>query len=179
MQLTSNCNYTLSKRYCSRAFSPTQQQLLSDSWTEFIGRFEPFELYSTFTFREEVHPEQADRCFNRFVRHINEELFGRRYREKGKGVYYVRALEMQRRGVLHFHALFGGGVKKLRRLSLMDRWFEDNGIARIEPYDITKGAKGYLSKYVFKGGEIDLHIPPYLKERFGLGDKLQLNLLSC
>jgi len=152
---------------------------LTRAWVSFISQFEPFELYSTFTFREEVHPEQADRCFNRFIRAINEELFGRRYREKGKGIYYVRALEMQRRGVLHFHALMGGGVRKLRRLALMDKWFLDNGIARIERYDKGKGAKGYLSKYVFKGGEIDIYIPPYLSERFSLGDNLQLNLLSC
>jgi len=153
---------------------------LTKAWVDFISQFEPFELYSTFTFREEIHPEQADRRFKRFIRHINEELFGRRYREKGKGVYYVRALELQRRGVLHFHALIGGErVRRLRRLTLMDKWYEDNGIARIERYDKRKGATSYLSKYVFKGGEIELHVPPYMKERFGLGDNSQLNLLSC
>jgi len=153
---------------------------LTQAWVSFITQFEPFELYLTLTFREEIHPEQADRRFKRFIRHINESLFGRRYREKGKGVYYVRALELQRRGVLHFHALLGGErVRRLRRLSLMDKWWEDNGFARVERYEKSKGAKSYLSKYVFKGGEIDIHMPPYLKESFGLGDSSQLNLLSC
>jgi len=152
---------------------------LTRAWVSFLSQFEPFELYSTFTFREEVHPEQADRRFNRYIRYINEELFGRRYREKGKGIYYVRALEVQKRGVLHFHALMGGGVRRLRRLTLMDRWYEHNGIARIQPYDASKGAKGYLSKYVYKGGEVELFIPPYLRERFCLGDSSQLNLYCC
>ena len=137
---------------------------LQDAWTGFIGRFEPFDWYLTLTFREEIHPELADRRYRRFVRQINEALFGRRFREKGKGIYHVKASEYQKRGVLHFHSLMGGGVWKLRRLTFMDMWFNDNGISRIESYDPKRGAKGYLSKYVTKGGELDLFVSPSLMQ---------------
>lgn len=142
---------------------------LHEAWTGFVGRFEPFDWYLTLTFREEVHPEQADRRYSRFVRQVNESLFGRRFREKRQGIYHVRAIEYQRRGVLHFHSLMGGGVWKLRRLSYMDLWFAENGIARIEPYDPNLGAKGYLSKYVSKGGELDIFLPPLKLNQLGNG----------
>jgi hypothetical protein len=132
-----------------------------DAWTRFIGQLEPFDWYLTLTFRDEVHPEQANRRYNRFIRQINESLFGRRWREKGQGIYHVCAIEYQRRGVLHFHTLMGGGVWKLRRLTYMDLWDKDNGYARIESYNPNLGAKGYLSKYVSRGGEVDKFLPPW------------------
>ena len=71
----------------------------------------------------------------------------------------MRALEWQRRDVLHFHGLIGGGVSVERRLTYMDKWNEENGFARILPYDKKKGAIYYMVKYVLKGGEIDLYVP--------------------
>jgi len=138
--------------------------------------FEPFEWYLTLTFREVTHPEQADRRYLRFARNINEALFGKRFREKGQGVYHVRALEWQRRDVIHFHSLMGGGVWKLRRLSFMDLWDEENGFARIEAYDPMRGARGYLSKYVLKRGEIDIYLPEWWKSR--LADNGQARLIN-
>jgi hypothetical protein len=42
----------------------------------------------------------------------------------------------------------------------MALWNRDNGFARIYPYD-PAGAPGYISKYVVKGGEIDISLPPW------------------
>ncbi len=81
----SKYNYTSLKRYCPRVFSPAQKSL-SESWAEFIEKFEPFSWYLTLTFREKIHPEQANRRYMRFVRRLNEAIYGKRYREKGKGV---------------------------------------------------------------------------------------------
>jgi len=65
-------------------------------------------------------------------------------------VRWVRGREYQTwRGVPHFHGLLAG-VAGLHRLSMMDWWFEHYGIARIEPYDRTRGAGFYLCKYVTK-----------------------------
>ncbi len=64
-------------------------------------------------------------------------------------------------GVLHFHSLMAGGVWRLRRLTFMDLWDKHNGFARIEPYNPNLGAKGYLSKYISKGGEVDIFLPPW------------------
>jgi hypothetical protein len=149
---------------------------LEDAWADFLDRLGPWEWYTTHTFREEIHPEQADRRYNRFIRNINQALFGKRFVEQGKGIYHVKAIEYQRRGVIHFHTLMGGGVSKLRRLTWMDIWYEDNGQARIEPYDPNRGARGYLSKYVSKGGQIDIHLPPWKQKQLACNGRAQLNL---
>ena len=155
-----------------RINSDNQTQTLEQGWVEFVSKFEPYELYCTLTFIEDIHPEQADRRYKRFIRKINESLYGRRYREKRKSIYWVRALELQRRGVIHFHALLGGGVYKLHRLRTMQLWESErgNGMARIEKYNPTLGARNYLSKYVSKGrgGELDIFIPYELRKHLGI-----------
>jgi hypothetical protein len=45
-----------------------------------------------------------------------------------------RALEYQKRDVIHYHALLAG-VQDLRRLTWMDRWHELAGYGRIEPIE--------------------------------------------
>lgn len=110
------------------------------------------------------------------MRAINETLYGRRYREKQQGVWAVRASEYQKRGVLHYHVLMGGGVRTLRRLSWGDLWQEiGGGFAQVLPYDRNRGAVQYLTKYAVKGGEIDFFLPPLL-ERLLRGGLLQGNL---
>jgi len=160
----------------TQSLEPTQlvkqPDTLQDSWIEFVSRFEPWELYCTLTFIEDTHPEQAERRFKRFIRSINESLYGRRYRERGKSIYWVKALEYQRRGVIHFHCLLGGGVYKLHRLRTMQLWESEkgNGMARIEKYNSTLGARNYLSKYVSKGkgGELDIFISYELRKQLGI-----------
>lgn len=75
-------------------------------------------------------------------------------------------MEYQRRGVLHYHTLQGGGVSKLRRKSWERRWLDEfgGGFASIFPYDRNQGAVKYVSKYAVKGGEIDIFLPPDLEQ---------------
>jgi hypothetical protein len=147
---------------------------LREAWAEFIGRF-MWEWFCTFTFEEELHPEQADKRYRKYVRNLNLTIFGKRYlRHKVSGIPWVRSTEWQQRGVIHFHALMGGGVSKLRRLTWMDYWDKrfpsdgegstqlyigGNGFCRIRPYNPHLGARFYLAKCLAKGGEIDLFIP--------------------
>jgi len=152
---------------------------LQDAWINFIKRFEPYTWYVTLTFKEPRHPESADKAFFRWIRHINESLYGRRYREKKKGVTHIKCMEYQKRDVIHFHCLIGDpNLYKLKRLDFMKAWEYDchpskawqrdcnpkweliNGFARIFKYDAARGAVNYCSKYVLKGGEIDLYISP-------------------
>ena len=149
---------------------------LQDAWIKFIRKLEPLQWFCTFTFREQVHPEQADRRYKRFIHQVNEFYFGKRYREKGLGAYHVRALEMQRRGVIHFHSLIGGAIKPEHRFYFMESWNRDNGFARIFPYN-PKGAPGYVSKYVVKGGELDIFIPLWKQEELKtLSESLSFSL---
>jgi hypothetical protein len=85
-------------------------------------------------------------------------LYGHRWHKKGEGIRWGRALEYQKRDVIHYHALLAG-VKDLRRLTWMDRWHELAGIARIEKIESTAAVARYVSKSVVKGGEIDIGGP--------------------
>jgi len=141
---------------------------LHQAWINFIKTYEPFQWYVTLTFKEPRHPEACNKAFYRWIRHINQCLYGRRYREKQKGVTWIKAIEFQKREVIHFHCLLGGEVWKLKRLKFMKVWESGcrntqeliNGYARITKYDHTRGAINYCSKYVLKGGELDLFIAP-------------------
>lgn len=142
---------------------------LKEAWVEFIKRFEPYEWYVTLTFKEPKHPEAADKAFIRWIRYINECLYGRRYRERKKGVTYFKCMEYQKRDVIHFHCLIGDPhLHKLKRFDFIEAWKFDchrskelvNGYATIYKYNAARGAVNYCSKYVSKGGEIDPFISP-------------------
>jgi len=113
---------------------------------------------SVFTFRDLVHPEAADKRFRVLLSQANRVLYGHRWHKKGEGIRWVRALEYQKRDVIHYHALMAG-VQDLRRLTWMDRWHELAGYARIESIESAAAVARYVSKYVVKGGEIDLGGP--------------------
>lgn len=136
----------------------TEPASLFEAWIQFIRKLEPLDWFCTFTFKDPVHPEQANRRYHRFLRILNEYRFGKRFREKGLGVLSVNATEWQKREVLHFHSVIGGGLQDVDRFAWMELWNRDNGFARIFPYD-PAGAPGYVSKYVVKGGEIDIYLP--------------------
>ncbi len=137
-------------------------------WIELISMLEPFHWYGTLTFQQQIHPEIAKRRFFTFIKKINQQLHGRRYREKNLGVTWVYVLENQKRNVIHFHFLMGGDVWKLDKLKYMYLWEKNfnlnedesiNGFARIYDYDPELGAKFYLTKSIRFGSEIDFYSP--------------------
>jgi len=88
---------------------------------------------------------------------------------KKKGVTYIKCMEYQKRECIHFHCLIGDPhLYKLKILNFMKSWETDchrskelvNGYARIYEYNAARGAVNYCSKYVLKGGEIDIYISP-------------------
>ena len=147
---------------------------LQKDWLEFISRYD-FDLFATFTFRDEIEPWKAEKRFQKWLGSLNHTLFGWRYRRQGKGIRYAVAYEYQKRGTLHFHALLGAkGLKELNREHIAKLWKSNgqrdkktgtlvdriiNGHAVIDIYDPARGAKQYLTKYIFKGGEIDIFAP--------------------
>ena len=153
---------------------------IQNAWVELASRLEPFDLFCTLTFKQSIHPELADKRYYRFIRKINETLFGRSYRKQGKGICWVKALEYQRRNVIHFHCLLGNSTYKLLRIGVTELWQNDikykrsrngeNGKAWVEKYDAARGAKGYLAKYISKSrqGELDIHVPHYMKKHLGI-----------
>jgi hypothetical protein len=134
--------------------SSLSREVQREEWSKFLGRWE-WEWFATLTFRHEIHPEAADKRFRVLISMGNRELYGPRWSKKRRGIRWIRALEYQRRGVIHFHALLSG-IGNLRRLSYMDRWNRMAGFAKIEPIKNAEAVRRYVSKYVIKGGEIDL-----------------------
>lgn len=129
---------------------------LRDCWAELLNRW-LWDWFATLTFRDDPHPEKADKLFRVWVSKLNRKLYGVRWAKHGKGVRWVRATELQRRGVIHYHVLMGGDrLPNERRLDWMDTWNELAGFARIEVPENAGAVVGYCSKYVVKGGEIDM-----------------------
>jgi hypothetical protein len=117
--------------------------------------------YGHLTFRDEKHPEAADKVFMKWVHNINRKVFGVRYwnRKETDGVLWARGLETQKRGVLHYHFLMSRIPSDLNRLQMMDAWDDLAGYARIHAYELGRGAEYYICKYAAKGGEIDFGGP--------------------
>ncbi len=131
-------------------------QLLA-AWVDFLGRW-TWDWFATLTFPRAVHPESADKRFRLWISKINRAIPDQ--------VRWVRALELQRREVIHYHALLGGGgVSELHRLSWMDEWSDVAGWARIERPRSDQAVRRYCGKYTLKGGDVDvggpdMHDPP-------------------
>lgn len=135
---------------------------LVDAWAAFLDALGPWDWFATLTFRDDTHPEAAAKRFAVWVCKLNCELYGNRWWKRRRGVRWARALERQRRGVVHFHALLGANrLAELRRLWWMDRWEELAGYARIERPRSHVAVRRYCGKYVVKAGagEIDLGGP--------------------
>ena len=81
--------------------TPVDRAALRDAWIAFLGRWE-WEWFCTFTFRDLVHPEAADKRFRVFISQANRVLFGIRWSKHERGLRWVRALEYQKRDVIHY-----------------------------------------------------------------------------
>jgi len=142
------------------------------AWMQFLSRWK-WDWFATLTFRFDddsspsyrtkvrhplLHPERADKVSRVWVSKINRALFGPRWARHGDGVWWIRAEELQRRGVLHYHSLLGG-VSELKRLTWMDEWDKLAGYARIEPPKNSRAVRSYCAKYVLKDGDIQLGGP--------------------
>jgi hypothetical protein len=142
---------------------------LRAAWVGFLGRW-TWELFGSHTFREDAHPEAAYKRFRVFVSKLNRELYGPRwYKHPERCIRWVCAMERQQRGIVHFHSLLSGpGLVELWQKGwqrqedgrwsnqLNELWNFLAGFARIERIDSAEAVRRYVSKYVVKGGEIDL-----------------------
>src|SRR5262245_36635738 len=68
--------------------TPVDRQALRDAWIALLGRWE-WEWFCTFTFRDLVHPEAADKRFRVFVSQANRVLADREQRSN-TGRYSVQ-----------------------------------------------------------------------------------------
>lgn len=148
-----------------------RNEVLRKSWVDFLkymaARLGGFEWYCTFTFRESIHPESADKAYRIWISLLNRAALGENNAQWQWRLFGVRALEWQKRGVLHYHSLIGGGVDDLHRVQWCKYWEEldrkRHGMARIYKFKVNGGAESYCSKYVTKGGNIDIDVTSWQK----------------
>jgi hypothetical protein len=140
-------------------------RVLSRTWGEFVARWQ-WEWFVTHTFTEDTHPERALKLYYVWCSKLSRVLYGRNWHKKEPfGVTWIVAVEFQKSGRVHLHALLSG-VWDTRRLEWMDNWYVLDtiaGFSRIEPVDNQEAASRYVSKYVAKGGE--LHFSKNLRIR--------------
>ncbi len=144
---------------------------LQSAWIELLSQYR-WDLYGTLTFPESKHPEAAYKLFRLFISQLNRKIWGPRWYKHGKGIAWCVALEYQRRGVVHFHCLLAEpALLELHKASwyqaqngrwqneLNEMWLELAGFARVHRIANVEAVQQYVSKYVVKGGEIELGGP--------------------
>jgi len=139
-----------SSSFFSSSDFQSQSDKLHKAWSEFLMT-QDWQWFVTFTFKEEIHPEAADKLYRVWLNKLNRALYGQRWRKKQSGgVKWVRALEWQKRGVLHYHALISN-VGYADRDTWAACWTElgetsKAGFIKIDQYDESQGgAEAYLS----------------------------------
>jgi hypothetical protein len=149
---------------------------IRQAWMDYLARLpsivgEPFEYVGHLTYRDHAdiprHHMAAivDRRFHHFTGEINRRVYGKRWMRTGSGVWGVIATEKIPDFVHHHFIMGGAGLRaNLRRLDIMDMWEELHGIARITDYR-GEAAVRYLTKYVTKGGLVDVYSGAAIRQR--------------
>lgn len=131
-----------------------------EGWEALLDRY-VWEWFATFTFKDRVHPESADKLFRVWMSKLQRSVAGSRWFNKPQDtVRWARGLEWQRRGVLHYHALLFHR-RSLFQVADMRRFqgvWEDltSSFCRIYPCDSGAAVRAYIAKYCGKGGEVDI-----------------------
>ena len=139
--------------------NPLNRKAIQKEYATWLAEFN-WQWFVTLTFRYPPHPEQAKKYFLKWIHWINRKLYNNRYYKTSTGIFWVLALEYHKSGVIHFHALLGDIEDlnlKLSRKDARNKWYQIAGLGRVDPIDDKLGAvTNYVSKYIVKGGEIEL-----------------------
>jgi len=148
----------------TRLFYLNTREEICQAFGGWIDGMAAWEWFATLTFRDPADPrfpnwtqvgwKSAHNALQSFNNALVMEL-------DYQNPLWVACMELQRRGVPHWHLLVAN-VSDQRRMSWVDWWFEHYGIARILPYRAELGARYYLGKYLSKQ-QADLKFSPALK----------------
>jgi hypothetical protein len=136
---------------------------IEEGWVRFLSPYQ-WQWFATFTFKDEVHPETAVKRF-KFWSRLLDESNGVALRKPAANRFrcmWVRGLEYQKRGIVHFHTVIGNLPNELCTKVQCELWQEvwfnmgNTGIARIFNVASQGDVISYVTKYCAKGGEIDI-----------------------
>jgi hypothetical protein len=174
------CPWPRSQRELALQVPTKMKADAAKSWAEDLLACYEWKLFVTLTFRpnanhEEPAPEAAEKAARAWLAEIHQELYGdvtmtapqRCERSDGTeywqgapvGIRYVLAIERGKTDRhVHCHMLLAGGdaVGHARWEPWADRWRERHGYIRIEKPENKAAVQTYCSKYVIKGGELQL-----------------------
>jgi hypothetical protein len=134
------------------------KQWLRQKWGDFLYGL-PWDWFVTITSKEPLHPETLDKLSNQLIHKLNRDIYGQTYYKKPNvGVLVAKAIEMQKRDVLHCHMLIAGVPTNFYRKEYWSwLWHKKGCVNKIEAYDKDRGAGYYLSKYVAKEANIEMY----------------------
>jgi len=129
------------------------RRLITEQYATWLVGLAPWLVFLTLTFRDEIPLDSAVRRFKLLVSVLNKSLLGKHYtRYVGHSYFsYVMAVEDQKRGVPHIHALTD---KPLDFALIHDWWPVASGFAWTSIVRDSARAVWYVAKYVAKGGEL-------------------------
>jgi hypothetical protein len=123
----------------------------AQAWEQFLRRYS-WDLYAHLTFRGCPPPCRAEDKFRKWIHTLNRKLYGQSYWRTHEGVRWVRGEELQRREVIHYHALIGHGQvvapfgNTLTTEFAEATWRKLAGDGRVETYQPAKRGISYLAK---------------------------------
>lgn len=145
-----------------------QNNRIRNAWVDWLGALD-WQWFVTYTFPDRIHPEAADKKFRLwmsiFQRHLTGATNWHRPSHVNHTARWVRGLEWQKRGVIHYHALIFAPPARsdLRTFSIQERmgWAAEwqrisGGFGRVDAVASASGALAYLTKYAVKGAAIDI-----------------------
>lgn len=144
--------------YLADPFSQVQ-----NAWNDLLSRY-AWDWFCTFTFPAQdfpnAHPEQCDKLFRVWINKLMIDEFGKYwYRNKSQdGIYWVRALEYHKSGIIHYHALlkFPKNMRQPLRYRAEEHWEELAGWCKCEKINLHGATINYIIKYAVKHGNIEL-----------------------
>lgn len=107
----------------------------------------PFKpIFITFTFRENMTDiTQANYAYKKFMQCFNYFLF----QEKKSRLKYVVAIEFQKRGAIHYHAIyFNLPYRKPMKTDIAELW--SHGFVKVKGIKHIKDVGNYIMKYITK-----------------------------
>jgi len=136
--------------------SKSRRKELCDAYAEWLLSAKKWSEFLTLTFKNDVPIDTAKRKFNYLLSALNSECFGKHYKRVVEHCYfsYVLATEPQKRDVIHFHALADRPI----HYALIHRfWNAWAGFGWTQEIKDEFSSVKYVSKYVSKGGELDIY----------------------
>ncbi len=137
------------------------RKVIADAEQEWIAKEKIWKSLITLTFKDEIPEDIAKKRFLRLVQVLNKDCFGSHYTRIVRHSYfsYVLGIELQIRGVIHFHVL----VDRPINFQLLHDYWNRSGFAWIDKVEDMEKAIRYVTKYVVKGGQLDHY---FTKEDF-------------